>query len=88
MTEMISTELINMPLSVRGVKIGIVIKQDIEPKSYKISVRTNDEYAGKRNLQPFSAEADICAPPERGYTQTALKRLCKEHSELSAEKQI
>lgn len=63
----------NMPLSVKGIKIGIVVKQDIEPKTYKISVRTNEEYAAN-DICSFFEAADTCALPARGCMQATLKK--------------
>ena len=63
----------NMPLSVRGVKIGIVIKQDIEPKSYKISVRTNDEYAANEICAFFGGGGHLRAAGARVHANCVEK---------------
>ena len=60
-------------LSVRGVKIGIVIKQDIEPKSYKISVRTNDEYAANEICAFFGGGGHLRAAGARVHANCVEK---------------
>ncbi len=70
----------NMPLSVKGVKIGIVIKQDTEPKTYKISVRTNEEYAANEICSFFGGGGHLRAAGARlraGSIDKAVNRILR-----------
>lgn len=70
----------NMPLSVKGIKIGIVVKQDIEPKTYKISVRTNEEYAANDICSFFGGGGHLRAAGARLHAsdiEKAVKRILR-----------